>query len=252
MARFTLLSRIQTSDVDEASGMAASSKNPGVVWINNDSGDGPFLYAIEVRTGRLRAYLKLSGVRARDWEALRITPDGYFLIGDFGDNDAERRDCCLYRTVEPLLPPGYGARLKAGRVEKIPLAYPSGPRNAEALLIHPKTGAFFIVTKSESGISEVYAGPQLKKIGTVRTGGETTDGAISPDDKEFTLLTYEKLLFWRWPAGKSLADVLKTRPSMLPIPRELKQAEALCYAPGGKTLYLTTEGELPRLFALVR
>jgi hypothetical protein len=252
MARFMLLSRIQTKDVDEASGMAASAKNPGVVWINNDSGDGPFLYAIEAKTGRLRAYFKLSGVRARDWEALRLTPDGNFLIGDFGDNDAERRDCYLYRTPEPILPPGFGAKLRAGRVEKIPQAYPGGPRNAEALLIHPKTGQFFIVTKSESGTSEVFAGPKLTKITTVSVGGEVTDGAISPDGRELVLLTYEKLLFWRWPENKPLASVLKTRPSALPLPRELKQAEALCYAPDGKTLYLTTEGEFPPLFALRR
>ena len=34
------------AEINEASGMVASRKNPNVFWVHNDSGDGPYVYAL--------------------------------------------------------------------------------------------------------------------------------------------------------------------------------------------------------------
>ena len=39
---------IEYDPIDEASGIAASRKNPNVLWTHNDSGDGPLLYALNI------------------------------------------------------------------------------------------------------------------------------------------------------------------------------------------------------------
>lgn len=255
MARFTLVTRVQTKDVDEASGIAASVKNPGVLWLCNDSGDGPFLYAVDGKTGALRAYLKLPGVKPKDWEALRLDSQGVFTIADIGDNDLKRGEICLWRVPEPVLPPNGVHRLRASNPERIALHYPGSPRNAEALLVHPKTGAYFLVTKTDSGVSEVFAIPGLRvlqRLGTVRVFGEVTDGAISPGGSEIALLTYENVLLWRWHAGQSLVAALAARPVSVPLPKPLEQAEALCYAPDGGSIFVTSEGKRPPIFRLDR
>ncbi|MGC4046079.1 MAG: hypothetical protein QM758_19990 [Armatimonas sp.] len=255
MAQFMLQCRISTKDIDEASGMAASVKNPGVLWINNDSGDGPFLYAVDAKTGQLRAYLKFAGVEAEDWEALRLGPDGVFSVGDIGDNDQERTNIRLYRAPEPVIPPGGPHRLTARGVQTFPLRYPDGPHNAEALLLDPKTKAHYIVTKTDSGISQVFALlglRELKQLGTINAGGKVTDGAISPDGHEVAILTYKHLLLWRLPAGKPLIAALQTRPTVLPVPKELKKAEAIAYSSNGRMLYMTSEGKKPEIYGLNR
>lgn len=255
MAQVSRICRIDTKDIDEASGMAASVKNPGVLWLNNDSGDGAFLYAVDGKSGQLRAYLKLPGVKAKDWESLRLAPDGLFTIADIGDNDSKRKDITLYRVPEPILAPGGPQRLVAPKPQRFPLRYPGGPRNAETLLVHPKTGAHFIITKTDSGISEIYAVPEfrgLQRLGTVRAGGEVTDGAISPNGQELALLTYQNLLLWKLTGRISLTSALQERPSIVPIPKALDQAEAIAYSPDGRMLYVTTEGKKPEVYGVSR
>ncbi len=61
----------------------------------------------------------------------------------------------MYRTPEPeRAPSGRGGRLTD--VDPLELAYPDGPRDAEALLVDPRTGDLIVITKDVLGASEVY------------------------------------------------------------------------------------------------
>ena len=47
----TVAFRISDPRITESSGLAASKLHPGVYWTHNDSGDGPYVYAIDSATG---------------------------------------------------------------------------------------------------------------------------------------------------------------------------------------------------------
>ena len=80
--------------ITEASGLAVSRDNAGVVWTHNDSGGAASLYALG-RHGELRATLPLSGAVNVDWEDMAIGPGpagapDWLYAADIGDNDAVR------------------------------------------------------------------------------------------------------------------------------------------------------------------
>jgi len=86
---------VQTELIHEASGIAASRKNPGVLWVHNDSGDSARLYAVNLE-GKLVAVCRIKGARARDWEDIAVGPgpgprQDYLYIGDIGDNGAKHK-----------------------------------------------------------------------------------------------------------------------------------------------------------------
>ena len=120
----------------------------GLLWTLNDSGGTPQVFALS-RTGRLRAAVTLSGATNVDWEDIAIRGRTLY-VGDIGDNAAQREEIAIYRFAEPA--PG----TSAVPADRIVLRYPDGPRDAEALLIDPRTGTVVIVTKDFGGRSEVY------------------------------------------------------------------------------------------------
>ena len=66
-----VLGNVQYEGIDEASGLVDSRQNPGVLWVHNDSGDGPSLYAL-THSGEHLGVWELEDGSARDWEDLAI------------------------------------------------------------------------------------------------------------------------------------------------------------------------------------
>ncbi len=101
------LGMIKSSEIDEASGLAASRQTPGVLWTHNDSGDKARLFAIDEQ-GELLMTCTLAGVTARDWEDIAIgrgaiEGESYLYIADIGDNSSKHDACYLYRFKEPAV-----------------------------------------------------------------------------------------------------------------------------------------------------
>ena len=179
--------------ITESSGLARSRVHRGVLWTHNDSGAGPLLYAVGWG-GHTRATYEVSGVRARDWEALAPGYDEQgrpaLYVGDVGDNERERDEILVHRVTEPDELDGGALAPTSFR-----LRYPDGPHDAEALLVHPETGRLHVVTKSGSG--GVYAAPStLDEEGVnalVRVAdapSTVTDGTFL-DDGRLVLRTYQ-------------------------------------------------------------
>lgn len=282
------LPHLQDGTINESSGLAASRRNPGLVWTHNDSGDKPHVYAVD-RQGNTVAIYTVRGATARDWEDMAWGPgpngSGSFLfLGDIGDNNSVRTDCVVYRIAEPKMTSGgsgqngggtqSGAKQNPlpspGETVRFSFAYPDGPHNAEALLVHPRTGAIYIVTKDPSGVSGVYTFPSarpgqskvtLKRVGTVIIRGEenrnplvpnlVTGGDISPDGRRVILCTYVAAYEFSLPSAgaKNFDAIWKTRPVTVPLPA-LPQGEAICYTPDNKTLLVSSEGEPCQMFRL--
>ncbi|MBX7197656.1 MAG: hypothetical protein K1X94_36760, partial [Sandaracinaceae bacterium] len=59
----------------ETSGLAASRKNPGVLYAHNDSGDTARIFALDEK-GALLGQIDFGGASATDWEDLAVGPCG--------------------------------------------------------------------------------------------------------------------------------------------------------------------------------
>src|SRR5690349_23896588 len=92
----TTLATIKDNSITESSGLVASRTSPGAYWTHNDSGDGPFIYAIDTR-GQSLGTFRVIGATNRDWEDIASGPGPqanrwYLYIGDIGDNNSKRSE----------------------------------------------------------------------------------------------------------------------------------------------------------------
>src|ERR1017187_550802 len=86
----------------EASGIAASRNNPGVLWTENDSGNAPVVYAIDSQGRNLGTYALPGNT---DNEDIGIGPGpvtnvSYLFVTDIGDNNSVRASIAIYQTPE--------------------------------------------------------------------------------------------------------------------------------------------------------
>ncbi|MGV9656912.1 WD40 repeat domain-containing protein [Streptomyces koyangensis] len=235
---------IEDPRITESSGLAASRKHPGVYWTHNDSDDGAYLYAVDSRTGKTVATVTMTGVgEPRDVEAISLGPDGNLYVGDIGDNLGGTWDhVWIYRLPEPA-----ELRDQTVAATQFTVQYEDGPRDAEALMVHPKTGRAYLASKKQSG-GRLYAGPaklSAQGVNVFRpTGAEVdwvTDGAFSPDGSELVLRSYLGAKAYDWKGDGSLGE-----PRRLSAPL-LGQSESVTYTADGTGLMYGAEGVRSRV-----
>ncbi|MFC0600057.1 hypothetical protein [Streptomyces palmae] len=231
---------IEDERISESSGLAASRLHPGVYWTHNDSSDGPYVYAVDSKTGRTVATVTLQGIgRPRDVEGISIGPDGNVYVGDIGDNlGGKWSKVWIYRFPEPK-------RLgnTTVRATQFDVQYEGGPRNAEALMVDPRSGRVYIASKSDEDPG-LYVGPPKLSSGGMNVfkrvsdlGMEVTDGAFSPDGSRLLLRGYFSVAEYHW-GPKGLGKRVSDDPG-LPLQR---QGESVTFTPDGGTLMYGTEG----------
>ncbi|WP_328887716.1 WD40 repeat domain-containing protein [Streptomyces sp. NBC_00316] len=228
---------IEDPRITESSGLAASRAHPGIYWTHNDSEDGPYVYAVDSRTGKTVATITMRGVGApRDVEAISLGPDGDLYVGDIGDNLNGGWDhVWIYRFPEPKV-----LKDATVRATQFDVKYADGARNAEALMVHPKTGRVYIASKNENG-GGLYEGPAQLTTGRTnvfRRVGEVpwvTDGAFSPDGRELVLRSYFSARGYAFENGRLGADHRVDAPLQ-------GQAESVTYTADGSALMFGSEG----------
>ncbi|TMR89670.1 hypothetical protein, partial [Nonomuraea basaltis] len=224
-------------EITESSGLAVSPTHDGVYYTHNDSAATPTFYAVD-GNGRTKATFQVRGAEARDWEAMAATKDpatgrGALWFADIGDNlDGAWPDISVYKVLEPQTLAD--ATLPATRYR---FRYADGGRNAEGIMINPRTGRLYVVSKEFAG--SVYAAP--KKLRTDRANVlrkvagapiMATDAAYAPDGSSYVIRTYFSATLYE-PSGETIAKV------SMP---ELKQAESIAYTLDGTALLTGTEG----------
>jgi hypothetical protein len=235
---------LPTGPLVEISGCAILKSDPTTVWMHNDSGNAPQLFALDL-TKRTVKTVDVSGVDLVDWEDMAATPGGGVIVGDIGDNDMKRKTVDTY-LVENLA----SSPLTASHQE---LRYEDGPHNAESLLVDPTDTAnppkTYVITKDSNGESAAYRadGNVLRKVAPITISTETflvpnqiTAADALPDGSGIILRTYQFGYLLRRKAGEPFESVFRATPEQFPLPL-MAQAEALCVAPDGKTLFTTTE-----------
>lgn len=208
----TTLGTVVDDRVNEASGLAASARYPGVLWTHNDSGDGPVLYALRL-DGSLIGRWSVQGANAVDWEDLAMGPcdDGQrrcLYIGDIGNNSKDRTDLTIYKVEEPELDPT--ATLEELQQTKpaiaLPFRYPfeaGDIPDAETLLVSP-AGAVYILTKENKGRFLRLPSPQtpdqqasLELIAQTELS-TLTGGDISPTGSSVVVRNYLRVYEFFW------------------------------------------------------
>lgn len=261
-------------EVTESSGIVASRTTPGVYWTHNDSGDGPFLYAFDDR-GAHKGVWRVVGAMARDWEDVGAGPGpvrgtNYLYIGDIGDNRGTRAEITVYRVPEPLVTTAHASSFKTTPIpteaaEIIRLRYPDGNYDAEALLVHPRTGNLYVVTKIPLGDPLIYEAQAPLGIGKPTTmvrvgeinlpgffGGLITGGDISPDGRRVALCGYDQgYELVLTDASAPFNSIWKQTLRAIDL-GERKQGEAITYRLDGRALLATSEGRRATLIQVVR
>ena len=262
----THLGTVEDPAVVESSGLAASRRNPGLLWTHNDSGDGARLYCLD-RTGRSCGTWTLAGVDTVDWEDMAAGPGPepgvpYLYVGDIGDNRRTRAHVTVVRLPEPETgPAGAGAGARTAGADVIALAYPDGPHDAEALAVHPSTGDLYVVTK-ELGPAGVYKAPAaslvpgalpvaLQPVATIEMSAVTA-ADISPGGRGVVLCTYGDAFELVLPPGREVAfdAVWQQAPERVRLAPRL-QGEALAYRLDGAAVLTTNEGISSPLYEVV-
>jgi hypothetical protein len=255
------VSHLQSKQMKETSGLAASVLTPGIYYGHNDSGDTSRFFAIDAE-GELKNTIfyyrnKRGDMHVRDCEDIAVGPGpakdkSYVYIGDIGDNSVNRKAIMIYRVAEQKA-------LKSGdttyvHADQLTLHYPDRPRDAETLMLDPVDKLFYIVTKRGDSVS-VYTTPLIfngKDTVTLtyrcnlffkglKPFKWITGGSISHDGKQVLLKSYEKVYYWRRQAGEPIWKAMQREPRELPYKQE-KQGEAIAFTPDGKGYYTTSEG----------
>lgn len=222
----------------EISGLTTSLRHPGVLYLHNDSGDGPLIYAVDSSTCETLATLTVRGIDPRDAEAISIGRDAQgrpvIWFADIGDNLDSWPNVRLHQIREPK-------RLRDKTVSATTFRFTYGdmPHNAETLLANPAKPELWILTK-QLAHGSLYRLPvplRTTEVNVARTirqeGGLVTDGAVSPDGRRYVIRDYDDAYIYAGlPPGRLIATV--------PLPFQL-QGEAITWSPDGRSLLITSE-----------
>lgn len=247
--------------LSETSGLAASRRHPGVLWLHDDGGNPARLFAVS-DTGRRLATFHVEGVTKTDWEdiaAFELEGRRYLLIADTGDNGGLRRSLQLHVIEEPAALDN--ARLRPAW--SIAFRWPDGARDCEAVAVDAARREILLVSKKREP-PELFTLP-LRPAGTglqtaAFVGGlagvpppEKVDGApgsavahqvtaadVAPDGRTLAVMTYRHLLLYPRARREGWDNAIARVPQVHPLPW-LPQAEALGWALDGRSLYATGE-----------
>lgn len=265
------IGKLRSPDLKEASGITASQCQPNVYWTHNDSGDGPFIYAINTN-GTYLGVWRVAGAGNIDWEDIAAIKDAgkcYLLIGDIGNNDLKKKELTIYRVAEPTVGPRSAEVPKNAAPETAPsqrltFEYPDKPHNAETLLVHPVSGEIYVLTKSKKEPVSVYklkadfsgADQLAVKIAEFSVpavpSGYLTGGDISPDGKRIVLCDYVYGYEMTWPALAVDFDDIWRQPARRFDLGDRAVGEAVSYTAAGDAVIAVSEEVNTPVFRVAR
>ncbi len=239
---------VEEKDINEASGLAASLKTPGLLYTHNDSGGKPIVYVLN-QIGLMPAKIIIEGASNRDWEDIAVARDpksgaSHVYIGDIGDNSAKYSSCAIYRFAEPAIT---DTLIRIPDFDKIEFTYEDGPRDSEALMVDPRTGDIIIISKREKN-SAIYrlAYPQstsgnnvAERVGTLPYNWVTA-ADICPSGKYILVKTYSAVNRYKRGSGESVCEALGSGCKSLKYILE-EQGESVAWDCRGKGYFTLSE-----------
>ncbi len=267
---FEISGRLEDSDIREASGMARSHRDSGLLWIINDNGAKEIVHAIDY-SGDRRGEFKLKKSRNTDWEDLasfRLDDTSYLMVADIGDNEAKHDYQTLYFVEEPTPKKKDDSKLD-WRVDYV---YPDGSRDAEAAAVDIDGRRALILSKRDlpPRLYEVPLRSESDKIvtatmlGTInslqRPSRKDVEFApklkdwywqpvgmdISEDNLAAVILTYRAVYYYQRQTDQDWLEALNTRPIRISL-GNFKNAESIAFGNNERQVFVTGENKHSRL-----
>jgi hypothetical protein len=249
----------------EISGIAASTKYPGMYWVHNDSGEKSGRIFLIDGAGKLRATVDLPTAKPRDWEEIAVGPGpepdkSYIYIGDIGNNAASSNvDTKIYRLPEPSVTTSGGGSqtVKAtDPVDTLRFTYSgsasgtSGARDAEAFVVDPRTRDLYLITKREADKVNLYKMAYPQSTSTTNKAeflrytpfAGVVGASMSKDGRGLLVKNYSRVFFYPRVGEESLDKTLDHEAEKPPY-RQEPQGEAISFTSGGEGFVTLSEGE---------
>jgi hypothetical protein len=243
------MAELTDSRLKEPSGIAASAKNPGLLWTHNDSGNSASVFLIDEKLS-IRLTCKLDGVYNRDWEDIAVGPGpdagkSYVYIGDIGDNFGMFPFKYLYRFEEPVLKEGE-TEIVITKFDTITFRLEDGAKDTETLMVNPINRKIYVVSKREDPVW-VYELPSAQQPKDTLTATKLVSlpysrivgGDFSSNGKELLLKNYQQVFYWKV-EGTDLKKSLTSKPTLLPYNEE-PQGEAITFKHDGSGYFTLSE-----------
>jgi hypothetical protein len=262
------LGLLDNIEIDEASGMVASLRNPEHYWVINDSKDLNRMFLVS-QAGQGKAEFTLLGLENRDWEAMgrwqNKTGQTYLYVADIGDNLAQNASYQVHRFLEPSLKLTDPLRRVIKHTQSLEFTLPDGSRDMECMLIDQVTGDLYFISKREDQKrlyrlpAEAFASMGVQKaqfmyelnfstptsdLSLLKQLYFITDGNVASSNEEIIVRNYLEIYYWKKKKHESIADALRRKPRIVPSILE-PQGEALAF--DGKNQGYATISEIANL-----
>lgn len=233
----------------EASGLAASISNPGLLWTLNDSGNPAEVFLIDT-LGQIKMVCRLMNIVNRDWEDIVLGPGpdttkNYLYVADIGDNAAVYPTKILYRFEEPAFSV---TTLEITEIDTLFLKLDDGIRDTEAIMIDPLQKGMYLLSKREDSVhfykvNYPYKGDTLNARYRVTLPYNNINAAeISPDGTEVVIKDYDNIYYWKRMDGGPISKLLQTPPIILNYKAE-QQGESITFSRQGSGFFTLSETE---------
>ena len=211
----------------EVSGITYLSES-NLLWTLEDSGNSNEIYGLNFENGKIEKTITIENTENVDWEDITKDKDGNLYIGDFGNNDNERKDLSIYKIDKNSL-----ATESAIPAYKVSFAYPEQknfpPKKTEMFYdvegFFEFKNNFYLFTKNRSkgfdGTAFLYKIPNTAGFHQAVLMGEfkTCDNynhcaitavTISPDETKVAVLTHDKVFLFESFEGDDFLKGIKT------------------------------------------
>lgn len=258
----------EDSRLKEASGVVASTIEPGVFWSQNDRGNAATLFAYD-STGTSLGTVRVRDAENTDWEAIAFGPcasGACLYIGDVGDNFSARSNVQVWRVAEPVT-----SATVTSPAASLRIVYPGGARDVEAMWVAPDTSLWFATKRPTPDAAGLMRQSQLYRVSAAAWSANrvataehidslpiipgssvsrdwVTDASLSSvmssGRRQLAVLTYGSVYVFD-------ADPVTGRPGTLvarcAVPTGERNAEGLAWLPDGR-LMLVNEGRGATLY----
>lgn len=254
--------------LNELSGLAASRVHKDVFYaINDDDDHVAQVFTLDLMGTALGQFVAQQSPRKIDTEEVAVGPcpgGSCVYVADAGDAgrrqpDPRRSEYALHRMREPA-----SARTVAPQVipsERFRFAYPDGSHDSEAMVIDPRDGTVYMITKVRVGATAVYALPNPLAPDTLNLARKVRELPIAGDNIEVTaasahpcgvailVRTYSHVYEFRGARDAPFVALFSARPTRWATPLAVR-AEAITYQADGRGYVTAPEGIRPRIVAV--
>lgn len=199
-----------------------------LLWVLEDSGNENEIYGLNFENGTIEKTLTIANTTNIDWEDITKDKDGNLYVGDFGNNDNERKDLCIYKIDKKSLTsknaiPAYKVSFTYSEQKDFP------PKKVEMFYdvegFFEFKNNFYLFTKNRrkgfDGTAFLYKIPntpgfhQAVLMGEFKTCDNynhcaITAATIAPDDSKVAILTHDRIFLFENFEGDNFLNGIKT------------------------------------------